>query len=207
MKRREMVGRRFGLWEVIAVSEQPLRVAARCACGTVKDINASNLLRGQSTSCGCNKSTAVSLAVRSHGLSGTPTHKAWKSMRKRCSAKSGVWHERYVARGIKVCERWSSFEAFLADMGERPTPAHTLDRKNNDGDYEPGNCRWAVQREQANNRSSNLSLTHNGETRTLAEWSALTGIRSGVIRQRIYRNGWSIADALTVPPVVGANTH
>ncbi|MGY8988455.1 MAG: hypothetical protein ACKVG7_07840, partial [Flavobacteriales bacterium] len=109
-------------------------------------------------------------------------------------------YDGYGGRGISVCDRWrDSFENFLADMGERPSNEHSIDRKDNDGNYEPDNCRWATKKEQGRNRRSNRILTFNNKTQTLIEWSEELGISSAVIRQRIKASGWSIEEALTTP--------
>lgn len=98
-----------------------------------------------------------------------------------------------------MCERWrNSFPAFLADMGPRPSRAHSLDRINNSGNYEPGNCRWASRKEQANNTRFNAPLTHDGLTLTVAQWSDRTGLRQQTIHGRLHR-GWSVQDTLTIP--------
>ena len=134
-----------------------------------------------------------------HGMSGTPTHMAWVGMRQRCLNPSGNRYHRYGGRGIKVCERWlESFENFLADMGESPI-GMSLDRIDNDGDYEPNNCRWADDSEQNRNRSIAKIVTAQGITMTLPEWSDKTGIPQHVLRNRLYRDGWDTDRAVSTP--------
>lgn len=123
---------------------------------------------------------------------------AWTNLRRRCHATPGNKdYSRYAGRGINVCARWdSSFDNFLADMGESPSAKHSLDRIDNDGDYEPGNCRWATATEQSNNRSFNVRLTFRGETLTTAQWCTKLGIDRSVLCMRL-RAGWSTERALT----------
>lgn len=111
-------------------------------------------------------------------------------------------YNRYGGRGIKVCKRWekgddgmSGFECFMADMGNKPSAKHSLDRINNDGDYEPANCKWATNSEQANNRSSNRRLTYNGKTLSMLKMAELHGISYYALRDRIMR-GWSVSEAI-----------
>lgn len=131
-----------------------------------------------------------------HGAKGreSPTYQSWLGMVQRCTnPNSGKW-ARYGGRGITVCERWLTFANFLADMGERPNGLF-IERKNNDGNYEPGNCRWATRVEQARNTRLNHMLTHNGETLCLAGWAERAGIKQNTLKMRI-RRGWSVARAL-----------
>lgn len=109
------------------------------------------------------------MPARDHGLSESPTYHAWENMHARCS-DSPKYFKDYKQRGIQVCPRWKSFKNFLADMGEKPA-GKTLDRKDNDGNYEPGNCRWATRKQQQNNGRHNYRITHNDVTMTLAQWS------------------------------------
>jgi hypothetical protein len=132
----------------------------------------------------------------------SPELSCWSAMIARCSRPSATMYHRYGARGISVCERWSKFENFLADMGERPSSKHTLDRINPDGNYEPSNCRWATRREQALNRGTTRRLEYCGEELTVSEWANRLGINKETIRYRIKR-GWSIQQIITIPANTG----
>lgn len=142
---------------------------------------------------------ALEVNVR-HGHSGknwqSPTYRAWHGMRSRCELPTSRAWRNYGGRGIKVCPQWRDFAAFLADMGERP-PATTLDRIDNDGDYEPGNCRWATNREQSRNRRNNCVLTLGGRTAVQADWAKELGISSASLRRRL--KFWPLRRALTAP--------
>lgn len=127
------------------------------------------------------------------------TRKVWHGMKERCENPKNPKFYRYGARGIAVCERWQKFEKFFADMGHRPSRQHTVERKNNDGNYEPGNVVWALAEEQANNRSTNLRIEIGGVTRTLAQWCRQHGMSMGLVSARIKR-GWSPIRALTEAP-------
>lgn len=121
----------------------------------------------------------------------------WRKMIARCRPDGDA---RYGGRGIRVCDRWAnSFEAFYADMGPRPSPGHTLDRENNDGDYEPGNCRWATRAEQDRNKSTNVKLSANGDEAIIADWARRLGISRTAVTMRI-KAGWSPHEAATAPP-------
>jgi hypothetical protein len=118
-------------------------------------------------------------------------------MRSRCEDPKYHKYRDYGARGIKVCERWLKFENFFADMG-LPPKGMTLERRNNDGDYEPSNCQWATKKDQARNRRNNHLLTYDGREQCLAAWVEELGLPRNTIRNRLNR-GWSIDDAFTVP--------
>lgn len=120
-------------------------------------------------------------------------------MLQRCNNPDAHAFEDYGGRGIKVCPAWeNSVEAFLADMGPRPSPKHSLDRIDNDAGYCPENCRWATKREQSNNRRCCAFLTHDGRTMTKTEWSREVGISPQLINIRL-KNNWTVAEALTTP--------
>ena len=136
-----------------------------------------------------------------HGLTNQHHYEyiTWLSMKARCENKSSKRYSEWGGRGIFVCERWQNFANFFSDMGSRPSNSHSIDRIDNDGPYSPDNCRWATRKEQNRNQSSNRTLELNGLSKTTAEWSEITGIKSHTILARIDRHGWTVSDALTTP--------
>jgi hypothetical protein len=165
---------------------------------------ASTALRsGGTKSCGCLRRAINSQTKSTHGGSNTAEYRIWRDMRMRCSNPCRKGYRHYGGRGIRVCDRWwNSFEAFLTDMGLRASPQHSVERIDNNGHCEPDNCRWATAREQANNKSTNRRISHNGCTQSLASWAKETGIRADTIKGRLNRD-WTPERALTAP--VGPN--
>lgn len=171
----------------------------RCDCGAQKISDTRTVIKGKTKSCGC-FARDIFTKNRSqlrHGGSGTPEYKVWDSMRQRCNNPKNQSFPRYGARGITVCERWHIFENFLADMGPRPSAQHSIDRQNNDGNYEPGNCGWATNREQQNNTRSNIRVVFEGIEMTLSQACALAGKNLRKVRERM-RRGRSFIEALSV---------
>jgi len=149
------------------------------------------LTKKNMTDLGC-KSTISGLPP-----SKTPEYRVWVQMRYRCGNPNHREFHYYGGRGITVCEAWeASFSVFLHDMGSRPSSDHSLERINNFHGYNPSNCKWALRREQANNKRNNHKITCNGETLTLAQWSRRTGVPPHTILSRIDRLGWSEQRAL-----------
>ncbi len=124
---------------------------------------------------------------------------AWTNMKQRCENPQSEGYPRYGARGITVCERWHVFEAFLEDMGRKPSPEHSIERIDNDGHYAPDNCRWATRLEQGMNKRNNHWVTHEGVTLHLAEWARQAGVSVDTFWRRINRYGWSFDRAIRAP--------
>ena|SRR6185437_8936275 len=168
----------------------------RCECGGNTISTTPNLRNGTASSCGCLRKETLSRKFKKHGLSHSPEHQAWNHAKMRCYNPRDTGYPFYGARGIIMCERWlHSLENFVADMGLRPSLKHSIDRIDNNGNYEPGNCRWATDVEQCRNRRSNRVITFNGRTACTAEWADILGINQQIIKDRL-RRGWTEADAL-----------
>lgn len=146
-----------------------------CSCGRTHEATGSLLTRGHVTSCG----------NHGHGMRGTLIYGVWNSMKNRCSNPKVKSYPSYGGRGIKVCDRWQKFENFFADMGDRPSPSHSLERRDNNGDYSPENCQWAIHSVQAKNKRNNRFITANGESLHLAEWARRLGCNPAAILARL----------------------
>lgn len=196
----EMVGNVYGRWTIqgIVRSGRSARFDCLCSCGKRKSVACSTIKAGLSQSCGCLRGEQVGNRSRTHGQTKTSTYRIWSGMVNRCTNKNNKDWKLYGGRGIVVCARWMAFENFLEDMGERPGRRHSIDRIDNSRGYEPGNCRWASDVEQANNRSNNHRVSWNGETRTVSEWARHLSISERCLWCRLNR-GWSIEDALSTP--------
>jgi hypothetical protein len=132
-------------------------------------------------------------------VSKKPEYSSWEKMIERCYNKNHDKYANYGGRGIAVCARWrASFRDFLADMGQKPTPQHTIDRKDGNGNYEPNNCRWATKSEQRRNSRDNVYVEHNGKRVLLVDLTEQLGLSRDIVYGRL-KNGWNLADALTVP--------
>jgi len=167
----------------------------RCVCGAEKTLPTAGLNNGKSVSCGCKRGTHRHTSAGAR----TPTYASWQNMLARCFQPSNPAFAYYRSRGITVCERWRAFENFLSDMGDRAADT-TLDRIDNSGGYEPGNCRWATKREQANNRITNLRFSWRGAEYTLADLARASGVSKDILRERLCRqDGWTVERAIETP--------
>jgi hypothetical protein len=176
----------------------------RCVCGTERRISTSNLAKGHTKSCGCLKAGLVSAAQKRHGATvsndgkKTREYSIWRGMKTRCLNPNHSSYAKYGAKGITVCSRWiESFNAFLSDMGECPE-GFSIDRIDNHGGYEPGNCRWANRTTQAQNRDTVKWLTFDGETLCISDWAKRFGVTDSAISYRLNR-GWTVEKTLATP--------
>lgn len=213
MKRIDLTGKRFGRLLVIAPDEKRdcngnWFWLCKCDCGNTAVVHGHKLGR-KTNSCGCLRRENTRAMKTKHGAmagvhngSAKPgkLYQLWKGMKQRCLNPKCPCYHRYGGRGITICERWLDFAAFRDDMIPTYKPGLTLDRINNDGPYEPANCRWATQLQQSRNKRTNMRITHNGRTMTLSEWAAETGIGWGTIRQRILVRKWPTSLALSKIP-------
>lgn len=187
-------GQRFGRW--LVMDKEPARQGsatkwfARCACGTERYVDIRSLVKGVSRSCGCLKRELAAKQTaerRTHGHSHSLTWASWSGVIQRCTNPNNRSFPDYGAKGLGVCERWRTFANFLADMGERPSRFHSIDRIDNSRGYEPGNCRWATSKEQSRNRRVNRMATIDGVTRCVADWCDHFGIRARDVHRRTHR--------------------
>lgn len=201
-KLRVSAGERYGMLTIIKEVERRVtpsgrpyrRFRCQCDCGKDKIVDLANLKHNGLKSCGC--------IIVTHGRTrnGTydPTYKRWVDMRKRCSNPRSTNYKNYGGRGITVCDRWDDFTAFLEDMGECPSPNHQIERIDNDGNYDSGNCCWATRIQQSRNRRNNTMITFRGETLCLAEWAERIGMNYRTLQDRLAHD-WTVEQALTIP--------
>jgi len=194
-KLHEWIGKRIGRYVItdVCVIDREAYAYAKCDCGVEKRVHMGGLKRtargqkGGVVSCGCYnieraKKTKNNLI---HGKSHTPTYNSWISARRRCDPAVGI--TRYGMRGIKMCDRWkNSFFDFVADMGERPSKEYSLDRINNDGNYEPGNCRWVTRRDQNRNKCVNVIIEIHGNKMCMLDFAEYCGCTIWRVRYQMY---------------------
>lgn len=205
--RQDLTGKRFGRLLVLDQSDfhtkpsgqQVTMWECRCDCGNAKLASGCSLLDGKVKSCGCFRIEFSAAKQRTHGMSKTRVYAIWAGIIDRCENPNAPIWGHYGGRGITVCERWrESFENFLADMGPRPSPKHSIERQNNDGNYEPGNCIWATKTIQMRNTRTNVFIECQGQRRCASEWAEIVGMKSATLLYRISQ-GWSPETAIFRP--------
>lgn len=192
----DITGQRFGNYRVICRAANLTGNAmwlCYCVCGTFKFVRSYHLRHGNVVGCGCSKGEL-------HGLSHTREYNVWSGIISRCYDAHIKGYPNYGGRGITVCDSWrNSFTAFLTDMGKIPSGHRiSIERRNNNGNYEPSNCRWATPRDQSRNRRNNIIIEFGGVRKTRKEWADQIGIGQHSLERRL--KSWSLTNALTKPP-------
>ena len=199
-----LVGQRFGYLVVLRREGRHRKYAVwRCACDCGKECVARSdrLRHGRKKACGISGHHWKEY-LKDRPPSFTTQHPdeyaSWRKMHERCADKHRHNYKNYGARDIKVCERWKVFENFFIDLGPKPTKVHTLERVDNDGNYEPTNCRWATREEQRRNMTCSVYVEHNGQRRLLMDVVAEIGVKRAVVSGRL-KMGWPLDKALLTP--------
>lgn len=202
-KLRDLTGQVFGRLTVVQqlpTDYRPTKHArwlCQCVCGRQKEVFGFSLERGQIKSCGCYRREVQRMRKRgTHGQHNTPLYHAWESLKQRClNPKNPVYH-RYGGRGITIDPLFiRSFEAFAKEIGFPPSPRHTIDRRDNNKGYEPGNLRWATRAEQSENREATNLLTYNGVTLSVTAWAKRLGLPYSTFYYRLHH--WPLEKAMT----------
>lgn len=202
----DITGRRYGrvvIERVIFPHPNSIKGAmceCICDCGNRYTRSRETIMAGKTNTCGClrKENSARALKARAkHGMEGTKTYSAWRSMKRRCLSKRCKSYPDYGGRGITVCEKWMDFRGFFEDMGIAQE-GMTLERKDNNKGYSKENCVWASQKDQANNKRNTTFITHDGITRSLAQWAEFFGIGRKLLWFRLKR-GWSFEESIARP--------
>jgi hypothetical protein len=203
---KDITGQRFGL---LAVTQRAASIPShhnsqwecRCDCGALIIADGGNLKAGRTKSCGATEHRPKKRARRKDhkGDAHAALRRIWGKMVQRCTNPKSPDYPMYGGRGIRVCDQWRKLSNFIADVGERPSPQHSIDRyPNKNGNYEPGNVRWATPTEQANNTRRNRILSAFGRSMTMAEWSREIGVSQDAIEQRLRVLKWPVEKALSL---------
>jgi hypothetical protein len=198
----DLTGRQFGSLKAIHPTDTRSRGQVvwmcKCRCGNSALVPSYKLTSAHTKSCGCYRSDLATAKNTTHGDYRSPEHRSWQSMKSRCLNPKSTQYKWYGGRGISVCDKWLTYEGFLADMGRKPA-GYELDRIDNNGHYEPANCRWASHRDQSRNKSDNVMITWRGQTRCMSDWAESLGVDNAALWARVRKLGWSWDRALSEP--------
>lgn len=195
------IGQRFGMWEVVSKHGTKGHFLCRCDCGVSRRIRRADLTRGKTRMC---RQCSVSVTNQTHGMHESPEYSSWSHMIQRCHNPNSKDYVNYGGRGIEVHQLWrDSFEAFFMYLGPKPTADYTIERIDTNGNYAPGNVRWATRAEQTLNQRSNVWLEIDGETKAVSEWSRdpRCPVSQFTIHKRLSR-GWEARRAVFEPSQV-----
>lgn len=192
ISRKEMIGKKFNRLLVLKHSHTTKAWSqyylCKCECGKITTVGKQKLFNGLTKSCGCYKKEDIVNRSKKHGQYKTKEYAAWVAMQTRCYNQKTHNFRNYGGRGITVYSQWiGNFDQFLKDVGPSPTVEHSLDRINNNGNYEPGNVKWSTTKEQARNKSTNFFITINGETKIITEWCMLLKVSRRCLKYRLER--------------------
>jgi hypothetical protein len=202
----DLKDKRFGKLLVLSLRDKNINGAITwlclCDCGNQKIICGTSLRIGKTKSCGCvglqkleiGRMNSVTHGHRRNGHT-SKIYYIWAGIIQRCTNQNYKYYKDYGGRGIRVCERWLKFENFYKDVGDPPEKL-TIDRINNDGDYEPSNWRWATQKDQCRNQRTNLIITYNNQGKCLSEWAEIYGIKYGTLWNRVVKLKWDFEKAI-----------
>lgn len=188
-----LIGERFG--RLVLVSEVPQkrkwirRALCVCDCGTFREAEIYHLKGGKIRSCGCLRDEILKTSSITHGMNDTKVYRTWEHIKTRCLNKNDKSYPQYGGSGITVSSDWMTFENFYEDMGDPPSPKHSIDRIDNNKGYCKGNCRWATAKEQSRNQRTNLVITYQGQTKCLSDWCELKSLNYAMAYAR-YKKGW-----------------
>jgi len=167
----------------------------KCDCGNFVERPITLLKKGHTKSCGCLRKEKFHKLIYKHGLRRTKIYRVWASMIQRCNNLKGTGYKNYGGRGIKIYEKWTNFKFFFKDMGEGYKENLEIDRINNNGNYEPNNCRWITKKENLNNKRTNHLIKYKNKTKNLKQWSEELGIKYTTLQSRIITYGWKVERA------------
>jgi len=209
-KIKDLTGQRFGRLTVIKINgrtkDKSVTWLCRCDCGNETIVVGQNLSNGNTKSCGCYHKEVLLNASKTHGMTHTKIYNIWADMKTRCTNKKEKNYKNYGGRGVKICDKWLSFNGFYDDMGKSfeqhnkkfPGKNTSLDRIDFNGNYEPSNCKWSTILEQANNKTTNVLVTIDGIKDTITNHCRRYNISDRTVFSRIY-TGWDIEKALKIP--------
>lgn len=196
----------YGYWSIESLPipyRYNTRVEAKCICGKIKNVIAGHLVDKRSSSCGCMRGSLVTKSKTGHGMSDTSEYHTWQALRMRCENRNNSNYEYYGGRGITYDPRWESFDEFYLDMGAKPGPDYSIDRKDNAGHYCKENCRWASKQEQADNRRTTQWHSYLGKLMLLSQIAELHKLNPQTLKQRMIRHDCTAEHAVTLSSVTG----
>lgn len=193
----DLVGKNFGYLTVLKKTNKKCATSiiwlCKCRCGNLIEVPTSRLKSGNTKSCGCLRYEKLKKANTKHGLTDTRIYNIWKGIKRRCNNPKCKGYKYYGAKGIKICDRWNNnfIEFYNWALKNGYNDTLTIDRIDNNGNYEPNNCRWATYKEQTNNMTTNHILEYNNRKLTISQWAETTGVKERTIRSRVIM-GWDV---------------